>query len=130
MFGPPGSSTSTSPTACTGAPTSCAGRRATPSAVLLRAGEVVEGVDVARARRPSARPQRRDLARGPARLAAALGLAGEHDGTDLLDARQPVRLAGALGSVTPADVRARAACRADQGGARPRGGSGCRTTRP
>lgn len=62
------------------------------SAVLLRAGEVIEGVDVARARRPSARTDR-DLARGPARLASALGLSGEHDGLDLADPQSPVRLA-------------------------------------
>jgi DNA-3-methyladenine glycosylase len=73
------------------------------SAVLLRAGEVTDGLEVARERRPSARSDR-DLARGPARLAAALGLDGSHLGTDLLDARQPVRLAGALGSVAPDDV--------------------------
>ena len=46
------------------------------SAVLLRAGEVVAGADVARARRAGAGVTRSDvdLARGPARLAVALGL--------------------------------------------------------
>ena len=48
-------------------------------AVLLRAGEIVEGVDVARGRRPAARKDR-DLARGPARLTSALGLTREDDG--------------------------------------------------
>jgi DNA-3-methyladenine glycosylase len=52
------------------------------SAVLLRAGEVVEGADVARARRAAARRDA-DLARGPARLAAALGLTGADDGAHL-----------------------------------------------
>src|SRR5262245_33141719 len=42
-------------------------------AVLLRAGEVVSDVAMARARRPTARKDA-DLARGPARLAAVLGL--------------------------------------------------------
>ncbi len=52
------------------------------SAVLLRAGEVVEGVEAARARRPTARRDV-DLARGPARLTTALGIGGRHDGADL-----------------------------------------------
>ncbi|RHW24404.1 DNA-3-methyladenine glycosylase [Nocardioides immobilis] len=52
-----------------------------PSAVLIRAGEVVEGIEVARAFRPGA-PDR-DLARGPGRLCRALGIRLEHDGTDL-----------------------------------------------
>ncbi|SDR26558.1 DNA-3-methyladenine glycosylase [Thermostaphylospora chromogena] len=51
------------------------------SAVLLRAGEVIAGVEEARARRgPAVRD--RDLARGPARLAGALGLRREHNGHD------------------------------------------------
>jgi DNA-3-methyladenine glycosylase len=65
------------------------------SAVLLRAGEVVEGTALARGRRDAGRLRphpERDLARGPARLAAALGLAREHDGLDLLDPASPVRL--------------------------------------
>ena len=61
------------------------------SAVLLRAGRIVEGVDLARHRRASAR-QERDLARGPARLTVALGLTGSVDGVDLLDPASPVRL--------------------------------------
>lgn len=53
------------------------------SAVLLRAGEVVEGVDLARGRRPAARSER-DLARGPARLASALAITGDLGGHDLV----------------------------------------------
>ena len=53
------------------------------SAVLLRAGEVVEGADVARSRRPSARADA-ELARGPARLTTALGVGGDQNGLDLV----------------------------------------------
>ena len=52
------------------------------SAVLLRGGEVVDGVELARSRRPAARRDV-DLARGPARLAGALGLTGADTGADL-----------------------------------------------
>jgi DNA-3-methyladenine glycosylase len=60
------------------------------SAVLLRAGAVVSGLELARERRPGARD--RDLCRGPARLCRALALEGEHLGLDLLDPGSPVRL--------------------------------------
>jgi DNA-3-methyladenine glycosylase len=59
------------------------------SAVLLRAGRVVEGVDLARERRGAIAD--RDLARGPARLTKALGLGRPEDGADLLG-DGPVRL--------------------------------------
>ncbi|MCM3697743.1 DNA-3-methyladenine glycosylase [Microbacterium oleivorans] len=50
--------------------------------ILLRAGEVVEGADVAHVRRPAARLAR-DLARGPGRLGDAVGLRHPvHDGID------------------------------------------------
>ncbi|WP_343074919.1 DNA-3-methyladenine glycosylase [Phytoactinopolyspora alkaliphila] len=60
------------------------GVEGTATAVLLRAGEVIEGVELAQARRPAARTPR-DLARGPARLASSLGLVREHNGTDLTE---------------------------------------------
>jgi DNA-3-methyladenine glycosylase len=60
-------------------------------AVLLRAGDVVAGVDVARLRRPSSRADR-DLARGPARLTSALGVTGDLDGVDLFAAGSLLRL--------------------------------------
>jgi DNA-3-methyladenine glycosylase len=68
------------------------GPEGTASAVLLRAGEVVDGHQEARARRPSARDDR-DLARGPARLCQALGIGREHNGHDLADAPLTLRLA-------------------------------------
>jgi len=52
------------------------------SAVLLRAGEVVEGIEVARALRPGASD--RDLARGPARLCRALAIGLADNGNDLV----------------------------------------------
>ncbi|AEA25995.1 3-methyladenine DNA glycosylase [Pseudonocardia dioxanivorans CB1190] len=60
-------------------------------AVLLRAGEVLSDLGVARLRRPTARRDD-DLARGPARLASLLGLRREHNGIDVTDAASPVRL--------------------------------------
>jgi DNA-3-methyladenine glycosylase len=51
------------------------------SAVLLRAGEVVAGRELAQSRRTTSRSPR-DLASGPARLTVALGVDREHDGTD------------------------------------------------
>ena len=61
------------------------------AAVLLRAGEVVDGLNAARARRPAARRDA-ELARGPARLASCLGLDGGHNGIDLCDPASAVRL--------------------------------------
>lgn len=48
----------------------------TPTGVLVRAGEVVEGVEIARARRAAKGVTRRDtdLASGPARLTVAMGI--------------------------------------------------------
>jgi DNA-3-methyladenine glycosylase len=60
-------------------------------AVLLRAGEVVSDPAVAFARRPTAR-RVAELARGPARLAALLGLGRAHNGVDVTDPRSSVRV--------------------------------------
>lgn len=60
-------------------------------AVLLRGGEVVSDLGVAHHRRPTARSDA-ELARGPARLAALLGLVREHNGADVVDPRSQVRL--------------------------------------
>jgi len=53
----------------------------TASAVLLRAGRVLAGEELARARRPSSR-QDLDLASGPARLCQALAIGRAQNGTD------------------------------------------------
>lgn len=62
----------------------------TAGAVLIRAGEVIEGIDTARARRPGASD--RDLARGPARLTVAMGVTTGLDAVSLLSTRSLLRL--------------------------------------
>jgi DNA-3-methyladenine glycosylase len=76
-----------------------AGPPGQPSAVLFRAGEVVEGIDLARARRgatppgaPARRIPDRDLGRGPARLCVALGINRDANGTDLLSRTSSIQL--------------------------------------
>ncbi len=70
----------------------------TASAVLLRAGRVVEGAALAAARRSAAgrRPGQaeRDLARGPARLCQALGIDRSLDGADVCGLASPLRICG------------------------------------
>ncbi|WP_329298877.1 DNA-3-methyladenine glycosylase [Streptomyces sp. NBC_00659] len=53
------------------------------SAVLIRAGRVIEGEDLARERRGDKVESPR-LARGPGNFCQALGIIAEHNGTDLL----------------------------------------------
>ena len=64
------------------------------AAVLVRAGEVIDGADLARARRTAKGvcADDRDLARGPARLTVALGITLADLGTDLLSAASPLIL--------------------------------------
>ncbi|MET7612071.1 DNA-3-methyladenine glycosylase [Streptomyces seoulensis] len=57
------------------------GPEGTASGVLLRAGEIVEGAELTRERRLSARNDK-ELAKGPARLATALDVDRSLDGTD------------------------------------------------
>jgi DNA-3-methyladenine glycosylase len=73
------------------------------SAVLLRAGEIVDGVELARARRPAARTDA-ELARGPARLCAALAVDRAAYGACLLDGG-PLALLPPAAPVDPATVR-------------------------
>ncbi|MCU1518594.1 MAG: 3-methyladenine glycosylase, partial [Pseudarthrobacter sp.] len=70
------------------------------SAVLLRAGEVVEGQHLAAVRRPTSKSPR-DLASGPARLATALALTTADSGRDALTGPFELRLP----PVPAADVR-------------------------
>ena len=62
-----------------------------PSALLLRAGEIVAGQELAAERRPASKAHK-DLASGPARLASALGLTTADTGRDALAAPFSVRL--------------------------------------
>jgi DNA-3-methyladenine glycosylase len=62
-----------------------------PGAVLLRAGEVVRGLEIARGRRPASRGDA-DLAKGPARLTAVLNLDRGDNGIDLTGPASPIRL--------------------------------------
>ncbi len=59
-------------------------------AVLLRAGEVVDGLEVARGRRRGTRDQ--ELARGPARLCRALGITLADNGNHLTDGQVTLTL--------------------------------------
>ncbi len=76
----------------------------TASAVLLRAGAVIAGEDLARRRRPVKGPAR-DLARGPARLCQALGIDRGFNGADVCDPASPLRLRNRMGSVPENAIR-------------------------
>ena len=64
------------------------GEEGVAAAALLRAGSVIDGVELARARRNGVKD--RELARGPARLVLALGLDGSAYGTSMVDGSGPV----------------------------------------
>jgi DNA-3-methyladenine glycosylase len=85
------------------------GSEGTASAVLLRAGEVVDGLDTARARRPGASD--RDLARGPARLCKALGIELSDDGADLVAG--PILLTPPIAPATEISTGPRVGLRGD-----------------
>jgi len=71
-----------------------------PSAVLVRAVEPVEGIELMRRRRPKARREI-DLTNGPGKLCLALGIGREHNGSSL--DRPPILIRGGE-SVSDADV--------------------------
>jgi DNA-3-methyladenine glycosylase len=68
------------------------------SAVLLRAGEIVEGRELAAMRRTTSRSPA-DLARGPARLTVALGITLADGGADLADGALRLELPGVASAV-------------------------------
>jgi DNA-3-methyladenine glycosylase len=100
MYGPPGRSYVYFSYGMHWALNVVCGERGSAAAVLLRAGEVVTGAVLARARR---RPGTRDarLASGPANLAASLGLDASWNDLGLAAARGPLRLRA--GSRVPDD---------------------------
>jgi DNA-3-methyladenine glycosylase len=77
----------------------CLGEEGSVSAILLRAGAIIEGEDLARARRSVPKPgteracvPSRDLARGPARLCQALSIDRSLDGADVCVPDSPLRV--------------------------------------
>ncbi|HEX5565946.1 MAG TPA: DNA-3-methyladenine glycosylase [Streptomyces sp.] len=73
----------------------------TASGVLLRAGEVLTGHEQARERRPKARNDS-ELAKGPARLATALGVDRALNGTDVCGTAPDAPLRILTGTPVPA----------------------------
>lgn len=76
------------------------------SAVLLRAGRVIEGAELAGARRRAnggagSVVAERDLARGPARLCQALGIDRSLDGADVCVPGSPLRIGAPAGWAPP-----------------------------
>ena len=67
------------------------GEEGVAAAVLLRAGEVVDGLDLARSRRPAAKKDR-DLAAGPAKLMQVLALNRSANATSLVDGSGPATI--------------------------------------
>ncbi len=78
------------------------GREGEAAAILVRAGEVVDGLDPARKRRGDVAD--RDLARGPARLLVALGVGAEANGTSMVDGTGPLLLTPPTRPVDPATI--------------------------
>jgi DNA-3-methyladenine glycosylase len=89
------------------------GPEGTATAVLLRAGRVIEGAPLAAARRLAGRPAARlaarnladrDLARGPARLCQALGIDRAQNGVDACDPASPLRIRPGPPAGTPRQI--------------------------
>ena len=78
----------------------CLGEEGSASAVLLRAGRVIAGDELARARRTRGTTAiaPRDLARGPARLCQALGIDRSQNGADMVSAGSPLRMLSGAGN--------------------------------
>ena len=78
----------------------CLGEEGSASAVLLRAGAIIAGEDLARARRARGPGvvASRDLARGPARLCQALAIDRSLDGADVCVAQSPLRVRAGAGN--------------------------------
>jgi DNA-3-methyladenine glycosylase len=92
----------------------CLGEEGSASAVLLRAGAIIAGEDLARARRTRgpvsearARIAPRDLARGPARLCQALGIDRSLDGADVCVAGSSLRVCARAANPVRSAVLAR-----------------------
>ena len=78
------------------------GEAGVAAAVLLRAGEVVDGLEAARSRRPAARTDR-DLAAGPGKLMQVLALDRRANATSVVDGTGPLTV-GPPPEPVPAEV--------------------------
>jgi DNA-3-methyladenine glycosylase len=76
------------------------GEEGVAAAVLLRAGEVVEGVETARDRSRGAKRDR-DLAAGPGKLTRALGIGKADYGTSVVDGTGPLTITPPSGTGEP-----------------------------
>ncbi len=79
------------------------------SAVLLRAGQVIDGVPLAAARRSARRrsgavSREADLARGPGLLCEALAIDRSQNGADVCAPASPLRVLAAVKPVPAADI--------------------------
>jgi len=81
------------------------GEEGVAAAVLVRAGEVVGGQEVARLRRPAARNDR-DLAAGPAKLMQVLALDRTANATSVIDGSGPATLGPPVAEVPVGSVMA------------------------